>query len=307
MELRHLRYFIAVAEELHFTRAAMRLNIAQPPLSQQVRQLEKELGVQLLWRSKRRVQLTDAGRAFLEEARRALAQADQAARVAKLVQSGQIGKVSLAFVDTAVNTVLPDLMRTHKARYPTVQVTLRQLSPSRQIEALLAGDIQVGLLRRERVGREVVFDDLITERLVVAVPRSHALARDEPANLREFEGEAFVLFPRVLAPSLHDFIFGLFRRAGFAPRIVQEAPEQHTLIGLVAAGVGMSITTDAWRNWAPREVIYRPINDPAASLPLLMAWRRDERSPVVKQFLDLAREVAVTYTGSSRVRAPQPA
>jgi DNA-binding transcriptional LysR family regulator len=216
------------------------------------------------------------------------------------VQSGQIGKVSLAFVDTAVNTVLPDLMRTHRNRYPTIQVTMRQLSPSRQLEALMAGDLQVGLLRHERAGREVMFERLITERLVVAVPRSHVLAKDEPVDLREFEGEAFVLFPRTLAPSLHDFIIGLFRKAGYSPRIVQEAPEQHTLIGLVAAGVGLSITTDAWRNWAPREVVYRQIDDPAASLPLLMAWRRDERSPVVKLFLDLAREVAANYTLTSR-------
>ena len=292
MELRHLRYFVAVAEELHFTHAAVRLNMAQPPLSHQIGQLEKELGVVLFWRTKRKVELTEAGIAFLDEARRTLAQADQATRVARLVQAGQIGKLSLGFVDTALHTVLPELLRLHRSRYPTIQVIVRQLPPSQQIQALLTGDIQVGLLRKERVGRELVFEDLIHERLVLAVPRSHPMARPGPIRLRDVEGEAFVMFPPALAPALHDFIHGLFRKAGVVPRIAQEAAEAHTRIGLVAAGVGLSVTTEAWSNWAPNDVVYRPIEDANASLPLSIAWRRTDRSPVVKVFIDLAREVA---------------
>lgn len=290
MELRQLRYFIAVAEELHFTRAAQRLHIAQPPLSQQIRQLEREVGTPLLHRTSRHVEMTAAGQAFLEEARRTVAQAARAAQAARQAGHGPAGHLDLGFVDSSLYGYLPEVLRAYRRRYPEVHVTLRELTSGQQVEAIGRGDLQVGLLRPAQAPPPVELEELGRERLVVAVPSDHALAGGGPLALADLREEPFVLFPRALAPELHDHLTGLCRAAGFSPRIAEEAGEGHTIIGLVAAGLGVSLVPDTLLEWGRHHVAYRPLTSRAATLAMCLGWRRGDRSAVVESFLEVARE-----------------
>jgi DNA-binding transcriptional LysR family regulator len=290
MELRQLRYFIAVAEELHFSRAANRLHMAQPPLSQQIKQLEAELHTQLLWRTKRRVELTAAGEAFLDEARKTLAQAEHATRVAQATAAGETGQIKIGFVDSALSGYLPRLLRAFRARHPTVQMLLQEMTSGQQIEALKRDQIQVGMLRPTRGGANVAFHEIGSESLLVAMPAEHRLAGLDEVPVEELEHEGWVLFPRLLAPGLHDYLMGICKKAGFVPRVMQEANEGHTIIGLVAAGLGISLVAESQRFWGGPEVVYRPLGSPSAGLlPMCVAWRRDERARSVLSFVDVAR------------------
>jgi DNA-binding transcriptional LysR family regulator len=289
MELRQLRYFIAVAEELHFSRAAARLHIAQPPLSQQIKQLESELHTQLLWRTKRRVELTGAGEAFLEEARKTLAQAEQAARVAQSTAAGETGQVQLGFIDSALYGFLPRLLRGFRDRHPDVQVVLHELTSGQQIEALRRAEIQLAVLRPTRAGAQVAFHEIGRERLLVAMPAGHRLAELEEVPAEELEPEGWVLFPRLLSPGLHDYLVGICRRAGFRPRVVQEAREGHTIVGLVGAGLGIALVAESLKHWGGPEVVYRPLRASTTVLPMCVAWRRDERARAVLSFVEIAK------------------
>ncbi len=289
MELRQLRYFIAVAEELHFTRAAARLHIAQPPLSQQVRQLERELRSPLLHRTSRRVELTPAGQAFLVEARKVVAQAERAAQVARQAAGGPSARLDLGFVDSSLHGYLPQLLRQFREERPDVHVALRELSSGQQVEALQRETLHVGLLRPTRGGRQLVMEEIGRERLVVAMPTDHPLRGHDVVAAQDLRGIRFVFFQRSVAPGLHDQLMGLFRRAGFAPHIVQEASEGHTLVGLVAAGLGVSLVPETLAQWRRRDVLYRPLADPSAWVAMCLAWRRDERSDALTAFLAAAR------------------
>jgi DNA-binding transcriptional LysR family regulator len=289
MELRHLRYFIAVAEELHFSRAATRLHIAQPPLSQQIKQLESELHTQLLWRTKRRVELTAAGEAFLEEARKTLVQADHAARVAQSIAAGETGQVQLGFVDSALPGYLPRLLRGFRKRHPDVQIVLHELTSGQQIDALKRSEIQLAVLRPTRAGAQVAFHEIGSEGLLVALPAEHRLAELDKVPVEELEHEGWVLFPRILSPGLHDHLVGICRKAGFVPRVVQEAQEGHTIVGLVGAGVGISLVAESMSHLGATGVVYRPLQVPVTRLPMCVAWRRDERARVVHSFIEIAK------------------
>jgi DNA-binding transcriptional LysR family regulator len=289
MELRHLRYFIAVAEELHFSRAAARLHIAQPPLSQQIKQLEAELHTQLLWRTKRRVELTAAGEAFLEEARRTLAQADHAAWVAQSTAAGDTGQVQVGFIESALPRFLPRLLRSFRERHPKVQVVLQGLTSGQQVEALKRAEIQVAVLRPTRAGAQVAFHEIGTEGLLVAMPADHRLAELETVPVEELEHEGWVLFPRLLSPGLHDHLVGICRKAGFVPRVVHEAREGRTIVGMVGAGMGVALVAESMRNLGGLEVICRPLAASDARIPMCVAWRRDERARVVRSFIEIAK------------------
>jgi DNA-binding transcriptional LysR family regulator len=291
LELRQLRYFIAVAEELHFSRAAARLHIAQPPLSQQIKQLEAELHTQLLWRTKRRVELTAAGEAFLEEARKTLAQAEHATRVAQSTAAGETGQVRLGFVDSALYSFLPRLLRGFRARHPDVQILLHEMTSGQQIEALKRAEIQLAVLRPTRAGPNVVFHEIGSERLLVAMPAGHRLAELEQVPVEELEQEGWVLFPRLLAPGLHDYLVGICRKAGFVPRVVQEAREGHTIVGLVCAGLGIALVAESQSHWAGPELVCRPLLASTTVLPMSVAWRRDERTRLVLSFVEVAKSL----------------
>jgi DNA-binding transcriptional LysR family regulator len=289
VELRQLRYFIAVAEELHFTRAAARLHIAQPPLSQQIRQLELELRTPLLRRSSRHVELTAAGEAFLEEARRTLAQAERAAQVARQAASGPTAHLRLGFVDSSLHGYVPQLLRRFRRDHPGVHVTLREASSGQQVEAIQRGELQVGLLRPTRGGSQLALEEIGRERLVAALPSDHPLAERAEIAVDDLDGQPLVFFQRAIAPGLHDQLMGLFRGAGFTPMIVEEASEGHTIVGLVAAGLGVSLVPETLSFWRERDVVYRPLADSSAGVAMCVGWRRGDRSDAVASFLATAR------------------
>jgi DNA-binding transcriptional LysR family regulator len=292
MELRHLRYFVAVAEELHFSRAADRLHIAQPPLSQQIRHLEQELGVTLLFRTRRRVELTDAGRAFLDEARRLLEQAERAARVARRAGGGEVGQLSIAFVPSADLDLLPRVLRQWHARFPDVELELQMLLPTAQLEGLRSGRLHVGLVRLPvAAGRDVVVEEIQSETLVAALPQRHRLARSRQVRLADLAGETILLFQRHVAPGYYDLLTSACLRAGFTPRVFHPGALQ-TNLALISAGLGVSLLPASIRNLRRAGVVYRPLAPPVPRVALALAYRRDERSAVVPAFVEMVRAVA---------------
>lgn len=290
MELRHLRYFVAVAEELHFGRAAERLGMAQPPLSQQIKALERETGVVLLYRTKRRVELTAAGEIFLAESRKILAWADQAVLAARRAARGEIGELAVGFVSSAVYGKVPSIFRLMQVEYPAVSLLLQDLSSVEQVEALMAYRLDVGLVRPP-----VEADDSLTMRvlwrepLVVALPRSHRLAGRKRIATKELAEESFLL---VHAPGFLDQLMHICALAGFSPSIVQEARSTPTIVNLIAGGMGISIVPASLRNLQRQGVIYRSLEAPAPTIDLAVMWRKNDRSPALHTFLQIAWRVA---------------
>ncbi|HUL58017.1 MAG TPA: LysR substrate-binding domain-containing protein [Anaeromyxobacteraceae bacterium] len=291
MELRHLRYFLAVAEELHFGRAAARLHIAQPPLSQQIRQLEGELGFALFLRTQRRVRLTEAGAAFREEARSLLERLEQAKAAAGRVARGEAGALAVGFVASATYALLPRLYRRFRERHPDVALTLEEMSTAEQVDALRAGRIQLGLARPP-VGDDALHaEPLADEPLVVALPSRHPLAGGTALPLRALAHEPFVLFPRHPRPGWIDVVQEACRAAGFRPAVAQEVLELSTAVTLVAAGIGVSLVPASAQALRLDGVAYRALRRPAPKTTLVALRRPDERRAVVDRFLEVAREL----------------
>jgi len=291
MELRHLRYFLAVAEELHFGRAAARLHIAQPPLSQQIRQLERELGFDLFLRTNRRVRLTDAGRAFRAEAQALLDRLGRAAVAAGRVARGESGALAVGFVASATYALLPALYRRFHERHPDVALTLAEMSTAEQVEALRAGRIQLGLARPPVGDETLAVEPLVDEPLVVALPTRHRLAPRRALALRTLASEPFVLFPSQPRPGWIDVVQDACRAAGFLPSVAQEVLELSTAVTLVAAGIGVTLVPASAQALRLAGVVYRPLRSPAPTTRLLALRRSDDRSAVVERFLEVAREV----------------
>jgi len=245
VELRHLRYFVAVAEELHFGRAAARLNMAQPPLSQQVLQLEAELGVQLLRRSRRHVELTDAGHTFLEDARRILADVDRAVDHARRAHLGAIGDLSVGFVSAAANHVLPALLVAYRQAFPKVRLHLREMTHSQQEGALIAAELDVGIFRPPVGDAALTCQRLWVEPSVVVLPAAHPLACRHALHLGDLVDEAFVLAPLRWGSAAAGFLAAC-QAAGFNPHVVQEATELQTVLGLVASSLLATLTFPKW-------------------------------------------------------------
>ncbi len=291
MELRHLRYFVAVAEHLHFGRAARQLRMTQPPLSQQIRRLENELEVQLFRRTRRHVELTYAGRVFLKQAREVLAQVEQAVLAARRANRGEIGELAVGFVGSATYHILPLIVSAFRRRFPTVHVTLRELVPADQVEALQAGKIQLGFFRAPTEEDGLSFEPVFREPLVAALPESHRLSAQARIRLASLAREAFVSFPRPLGPGYYDLLVSLCRQAGFSPDIVQEASGMETLVSLVAAGIGVALVPASCQNFRRVGVVYKPIMRPCPMVEMAVVWRRDEDSPVLRAFLNVLRQV----------------
>lgn len=297
MELRHLRYFVAVAEELHFGRAAARVRIAQPPLSQQIRQLEDELGVALFNRTRRRVELTPAGRAFLDEVRPLLERAERAAVTARRAGRGEIGRLAIGHVPSADLDVLPRVLRAWHARFPHVEIELHALLPASQLEALRDGHIHVGFIRLPVDQSGLVVEPIQREPLVAALPAGHPAARSTRVRLADLAADTMILFPRRTAPEYYDLILGACRRAGFAPRVLHPGSMQ-TNLGLVSAGLGVALMPASIRNLRRAGVAYRPLASPVPQVEMAVAYRRDERSAVLPGFLEVVHAV----TGRARSR-----
>lgn len=294
IELRQLRYFVAVAEESHFGRAAARLHMTQPPLSQTIQSLEAALGTSLFIRSKRNVTLTPAGTALLPEVRRILQQAGALPDLARRAASGESGLLSLSFISTADYSVLPPLLREFRERYPQVQIDLREATTDVQLEDLVHGRIDAGLLippLSDKARTELDYMTVLSEPLVLAAPRGTKALRGKSAiALKAMADQPLIIFPRRIAPALHDAILGCFRDAGLTPRIGQEAIQMQTIVGLVSAGMGIALVPQSVSNLQRPGVEYRALTDRTAGFETGLAWRRDNVSPVLRTFLELLRK-----------------
>jgi len=293
MELRHLRYFVAVAEELNFTRAAERLHIAQPPLSQQIRQLEDELGVALFHRTKHSVRLTDPGRAVLEEARRTLAQAERVAVTARRSAQGLAGDLNVGFSSSAPHAMLPEILRAFRARFPQVSLKLHELSTEQQMRLLAAGTLDVGFVRLpvENPSGSLTVRPVLREALILALPKGHRLERQRTVSVPSLAKEPFILVPRHVAPGLYDQIDNMCRRAGFKPRVVQEALQVQTMISLVSAGLGIAVVPASLQSLHLKRVVYRPLRNSLAVTEMGVAYERENHSSVLRSFLSVVSAV----------------
>ena len=296
MELRHLRYFVTVAEELHFGRAAERLGISQPPLSQQIQALEDELGLRLFERTNRRVALSEAGQLFLPEARAVLARLEQALAVAARARCGELGELKVGFTSSAPFTsTIPRAILAFRDACPQVHLDLRELSSRGVAEAVADGQLQVGMLRPlAELPANLEVLELFAEPLVAFLPSGHALASGGAANLAlaELAGEPFVFFPRTFGTGLYDQLLRLALGAGFTPRIVQEANEAMTLIGLVATGLGVTVLPASFSRMRIDGVASRPLADPGASTAVWLVRRQGEAAPLVGRFVELLQREA---------------
>jgi DNA-binding transcriptional LysR family regulator len=289
MELRHLRYFVAVAEELHFRRAAERLHVSQPPLSQQIRALEAELGVTLFERNRRRVELTAAGAALLGEAQAILAQVDHAVDLTRRVARGEAGALAVGFVGSAMYGRLPDVVRAFHAERPGVALRLREFPTGEALEALADGRIDVGVVRPAQVDAGLEIDVVQREDVLAALPSGHRLAERESLALGDLGGEAFVLLARREAPGLFGALDAAMSELGVAPREVQEVSELRTVLGLVSAGVGVSLVPASVASGERSGVVFRPLTGRVPTVELALAWRAGDPSPSLAAFLELAR------------------
>lgn len=290
IELRHLRYFAVLAEELHFGRAAAKLGIAQPPLSQQIQRLEALLGTRLLDRTSRKVQLSDAGRAFLVETERVLAGMDLAVEAARRAGRGESGELRVAFAATVMFLALPAIIRDFRLRFPRVHLDLREMPTGPQLTGLQTGEIDLGFVREPQPDPSLEIVTVMEEPLRIAVNRSHPLASRATLSVRDLAEEPFVLFPADLAPGLHAQVLGLCRAAGFVPRVVEESRELYTSVSLVEAGVGVSILPASVEKLGWKEVRYRTIPSSAAVTRIAAAWRKDRERPVLRAFMGVVEE-----------------
>lgn len=295
MELRHLRYFIAVAEELHFGRAAQLLGISQPPLSQQIQALEQELGARLFDRTNRRVALSEAGRLFLDEARLVLAQVDKASDVARRAQLGQLGELKIGFTPSAPFTSsIPQAILAFRQRFPAVHLSLKEMSSKEVAAGLEDETIQVGIMRPLPMPDSLLVVELLREPLVAIINADHPLAQnsDQGLHLSELAAEPFVFFPRTYGSGLYAQLMDLARQAGFSPLFTQEAGEVMTIIGLVAAGLGVTVLPASYRRMRIDGVVYRTLLDPGATSAVWLVQRKDQQSPMARAFVELVTKRA---------------
>jgi LysR family transcriptional regulator, benzoate and cis,cis-muconate-responsive activator of ben and cat genes len=290
-ELRLIRYFVAVAEELHFGRAAHRLRMAQPGLSQQIRSLELQLGVRLLDRTSRQVRLTPAGALLLNEGRRLLTQAERTADQVRRAGLGEVGRVTVAAIGSATYDIIPHLLREHRKRYPDVEVLLRELSTPAQVQALRSGEIDVGFLRLPADVDELVAHVVREERMALMLPESHPLAAMPEIPLRALAHERLIVFPASPRPSWVDTVVAACREAGFEPHVAQEAMESATVVSFVAAGIGIAPVPEGLLPLARPGVITRIVAPPAPATHLAVVHRAGDLLPAVATLLDVVREL----------------
>ncbi len=291
MELRHLRYFMTLAEELHFGRAAQRLHIAQPPLSQQIRQLETELGFELFYRTKRKVQLTEAGQVFLDEVQQIFKQLEQAIQVGRQTSRGEMGQLVIGFVSSAPYNILPKVLRSFRSSIPEVRLELHELTTNEQFRWLRESRIDVGFVRLPIEDDTLNFEIIFQESLIIALPDTHQLANNSNVCLRSLKNEPFILFPRLLAPGLYDLIISICQQAGFSPNVTQEAIQMHTIVSLVAGGLGIAIVPESLQNLQRTGVVYKVVKEATPKTAIALIWRKNDISATVQKFLEIVRLV----------------
>jgi DNA-binding transcriptional LysR family regulator len=293
-DLRRLRYFVAVAERLHFGRAAQALHISQPPLSRAIRALEDELGVPLFARTRRKVELTAEGARLLEETRRLTGQLERTVQELRAMASGRHARLRIGFVSLADYGVLPELLRAYKAAHPAVRLSLREMLSPDQATALHAGELDFGLLLPPVSGAARLEHVVVQrERFVVALPAKHRRARGEGGlRLRELAGEPFVMIPRQIAPRLYDIVAQLAIEAGMSLNVAQEAIQMQTVVSLVSSGLGAAVVPGSVANLGRRGVVYRSLADRHPRLDLWLAWRRGPLTETAASLVAQARRLA---------------
>ncbi len=294
MDLRHLRYFAAVAEERHFTRAAWRLGIKQPPLSLQIRQLEQEIGTSLFHRLTRGVELTEAGALLLEEARRILEHVERTKANVQSRARGETGRIHLGFAGaTYFQPRIPGLIQAYRELYPDVLLTPEQSNTPHLIEALRNGRLDVAFVRPPLSdGEGITMQPLVEEPMRVVLPSNHPLAASRSVPLIALARETFILFPRAIGPGLYDSIIASCQLAGFSPLLGQAAPQIPSIVHLVAAGFGVSVVPQSIEQIRAERVVYVRIEESAPQAPISLAVREDNRSETVRNFVALARRQA---------------
>lgn len=290
MELHDLRYFVAVAEDLHFGRAAERLHMTQPVLSRQIQALEAELDVRLFQRTKRSVKLTIAGQTLFEEAKQILCHTEQAIQTTRRVARGEVGQLRLSFTASALRSFLPEMVRVFRDRYPGVQLIMNEHCTNDQVAALQNHQTDVGFLYLPVNEKWLTLKPIAEEIWLVALPKKHPLANQKQLTLSALAREAFILHPRQEGPAFYSQIVRLCEHAGFYPNVVQEVETSQTRVGLVAAGMGITFVPEHLQTVGDTEVIYRRLSGSAPKLELAIAYRRDNFSPVVQQFLHIVEE-----------------
>jgi DNA-binding transcriptional LysR family regulator len=288
MELRHLRYFVAVAEELNVGRAAQRLHISQPPLSRQIQQLELNLNVRLFRRERKRMHLTPVGRAFLDEARSLLEASDRAVRVAQRAERGEVGRLRIGFIESAITTgFLGDVLLRFRKERPDVEIELSELVSLEQAEAVRSGRMDVGFVYTRPVDVSgLTFDLLVPGKLVAAVAHSNALSKHARIPLRVFSKQPLIIGRRDLSPRLYDSVMMRVRSTGCEPKVAQHTIQFQTTVSLVAAELGVGVVPSSFAASRSPGVVYRAVQDLNLAMNMELMWRQNEDSPVVRAFLD---------------------
>jgi DNA-binding transcriptional LysR family regulator len=300
IDVRRLRYFVAVAESLHFGRAAASLRISQPPLTRQIQLLEHEIGTLLLRRNKRRVELTDAGQYLLDEARRMLAEGARLAERTRRAAAGDTGHLTLGFISAVDYSVLPGILIAYRKAFPGVTLDLRELTTDVQLDMLRDGRIDAGMLLQPVDDVTLVTLPIISERLVAVLPaRDPLLRRRGPLSLHALATRPFIVAPRANGPGLHDTIFDFCAHAGFVPLVAQEAIQLQTIVSLVSAGLGIALVPASLKDLRRSGVVYRSLREPSPLLTVMLAWRRDNHSACLANFVAIAR--------AKRARKPRAA
>ncbi len=291
MELRHLRYFCAVAENGSFTLAARQLNVSQSGVSGQVGDLEREIGVILLRRNQRDVTLTSAGKIFLDEATEILIRAERAVELAVRASTGQSGTLTVGLCGPVTATFLPKLMRTFRKQFPGVSLALRERAPSEQVDALVNGHIDIAFTRGvPRESRRLVnYETLFREQVIVAVPKGHLLARNQTIDVGSLASERLVLYCREGAPELFDAIVALCASAKFSPRIGDTPRSWQSVLTMVEAGEGIGLVPACVQYLRANDIVFRPLTGGRCKVEAIFAWRRHESNPAIESFLSLLR------------------
>jgi DNA-binding transcriptional LysR family regulator len=303
IELRHLRYFVAVAEELHFGRAALRLHLAQPPLSQQIRKLEEILGYPLFLRTSRAVKLTSAGEVFLERAKRTLRNVQEDMEEARSVGRGEEGFLRVGFIGSAMLTPLPAMLGRYRRLYPKVNLQLHESYTSAVVQKLLKGELDAGFLRDSGQVSGLEIEPLFSEPFIAVVPKKHPLAKHKAISVKELRDEPFVFFSPSAGTLAYEKPVSICEEYGFRPHVVQEAPQWLTIMRLIGAGLGVTIAPACVKQVAAQNVACLSLRRATVESDIELAYRTSEDRPIVEAIAMVARESFPRRRQMSRARA----